>query len=79
MIQRILQAALDGEMNEHIKEDRPNRRNGHTDKQVQTSMGPVELEPPRDRNSSFEPNVSACSISYRFISTFNWSIFSRQS
>lgn len=57
MIHRILQAALDGEMDGHIKEDRPNRRNGHTDKQVQTSMGPVDLEPPRDRNASFEPKI----------------------
>jgi transposase-like protein len=57
MIQRILQAALDGEMDEHIKEDRPNRRNGYTDKQVQTSMGPVDIDPPRDRNGSFEPKI----------------------
>lgn len=57
MIQRILQAALDGEMDDHIKEDRPNRRNGYTDKQVQTSMGPVNIEPPRDRRGSFEPKI----------------------
>ena len=57
MIQRILQAALEGEMEEHIQEDRPNRRNGHTEKQVQTSMGPVGLQPPRDRKSSFEPKI----------------------
>ena len=57
MIQRILQAALDGEMDDHVKEDRPNRRNGYTDKQVQTSMGPVDIEPPRDRNASFEPKI----------------------
>lgn len=57
MIKRILQAALDGEMDEHIKDDRPNRRNGHTEKQVQTSMGPVDLEPPRDRNASFDPKI----------------------
>jgi len=57
MIQRILQAALDGEMDDHVKKDRPNRRNGYTDKQVQTSMGPVDIEPPRDRNASFEPKI----------------------
>ena len=57
MIQRILQAALNGEMDDHIKEDRPNRKNGHTEKQVQTSMGPVDLEPPRDRNASFQPKI----------------------
>lgn len=57
MIQRILQAALDGEMDDHLHEDRPNRKNGHTEKQVQTSMGPVDIEPPRDRNASFEPKI----------------------
>ena len=57
MIQRILQTALDGEMDDHVKKDRPNRRNGYTDKQVQTSMGPVDIEPPRDRNASFEPKI----------------------
>ena len=57
MIQRILQAALDGEMDDHIQEDRPNRRNGHTEKQVQTSMGPVDIEPPRDRKANFEPKI----------------------
>ena len=57
MIQRILQSALEGEMDEHIQVERPNRRNGHTDKQVQTSMGPVDIEPPRDRNASFEPKI----------------------
>jgi len=57
MIQRILQAALEGEMDDHLADDEPNRRNGYTDKQVQTSMGVVDVEPPRDRNGSFEPKI----------------------
>lgn len=57
MIQRILQAALEGEMDDHIAGDEPNRRNGYTDKQVQTSMGTIDVEPPRDRNGSFEPKI----------------------
>lgn len=57
MIGRILQAALDGEMDEHLSGDEPNRRNGHTSKQVKTSMGSVELNPPRDRAGSFEPEL----------------------
>lgn len=58
MIKRILQAALEGEMDDHMSEENiPNRRNGHTSKQVQTSLGNVNLAPPRDRNGSFEPKV----------------------
>lgn len=57
MIQRILHAAFEGEMDEHMSEDVPNRRNGYTSKQVQTSMGNIGVEPPRDRNGSFEPQI----------------------
>lgn len=57
MIQRILQAALDGEMDDHLDNGDVNRRNGYTGKQVQTSMGLVDLGPPRDRNGSFEPKI----------------------
>ena len=32
-----------------------NRRNGHTSKQVQTQLGEVTVQTPRDRQSSFEP------------------------
>jgi putative transposase len=58
MIQRILQAALEGEMDDHMSEDdTSNRRNGSTSKQVQTSMGNIQVDPPRDRNGSFEPKI----------------------
>lgn len=57
MIQRILHAALDGEIDDHLDGRKPNRRNGYTDKQVQTSMGPIDIEPPRDRQGSFEPKI----------------------
>jgi putative transposase len=57
MIGRILQAALEGEMDDHLTEDKPNRGNCHTRKQVKTSMGSVELSPPRDCQGSFEPEL----------------------
>lgn len=58
MIQRILQAALEGEIDEHLSDaEVSNRRNGYTEKQVQTSMGNVSIDPPRDRNGSFEPKI----------------------
>src|SRR5688572_23635545 len=61
MIQRIVNAALEGELDEHLLTQKEigqkNRRNGHTSKQIDTSMGPVEIHPPRDRESSFEPQI----------------------
>jgi Transposase, Mutator family len=35
----------------------PNSRNGSTPKRVLTEVGPLPLEAPRDRNSSFEPRL----------------------
>ncbi len=37
--------------------DLGNGRNGHTSKQVQTPMGEITIQTPRDRDSSFEPQV----------------------
>ncbi len=34
-----------------------NRRNGYSDKTVQTTKGPIELKIPRDRNGDFDPKV----------------------
>jgi putative transposase len=35
----------------------PNSRNGHTSKTVQSEIGPLGLDVPRDRQSSFEPRL----------------------
>lgn len=63
IIGRIVHAALNGEMESHLAEDkssddevrRSNRRNGSTQKRLKTSVGEVEIHPPRDRNGDFEP------------------------
>jgi len=56
LIKRILEASLDGEMDAHLDMgETPNRRNGHTEKQVKTALGPIGISPPRDRLGSFEP------------------------
>ena len=60
MLERILNAALEGEMNVHFSlEERSqgNRRNGKIPKQVQTRYGEVTVETPRDRDGSFEPQT----------------------
>ena len=58
LLESILNAALEGEMDAHLTEEERqlgNRRNGKMQKQVQTPLGEVTVSTPRDRNSSFEP------------------------
>ncbi|KWT73767.1 IS256 family transposase [Candidatus Magnetominusculus xianensis] len=58
LIKMILEAALDGEIESHLKTDSAkNRRNGRTSKIVRTDQSAFELETPRDRNSTFEPEI----------------------
>lgn len=60
MLERILNAALEGEMDAHLNEDdrlAGNRRNGRMSKQVQTKYGEVTVETPRDREGSFHPET----------------------
>ncbi len=58
LLENILNAALEGEMDAHLDADERslgNRRNGRMSKQVQTQLGEVTVHTPRDRHSSFEP------------------------
>ena len=59
LIGRILKAAYEEEMNEHISNTKSNnnRRNGSTSKSVKTGLGEVIVQPPRDRNGSFDPQI----------------------
>lgn len=62
---RIIERTLDAEMDNHLgysKHDPQgnnsgNSRNGNGKKTVIVDNEPVELEPPRDRNGSFEPQL----------------------
>src|SRR3954471_1189803 len=62
---RVVEAALEAEMTEHLGHDAggvpqgANVRNGATPKTVQTDLGPVEIRTPRDREGSFEPQLVA--------------------
>jgi transposase-like protein len=58
LIKQLTEAALQAEINTHLEKDiEPNRKNGYSKKTVQTSTGSFELETPRDRNGSFEPQI----------------------
>lgn len=60
LIKQALEAALEGEIEAHMSSDESgidNRRNGKMKKQVSGESGTFELETPRDRNGSFEPQI----------------------
>ncbi len=63
LVSAVLERALEAELTAHLGYDRHDRsghntgnsRNGTIGKKVQTSVGPVGLEVPRDRTGTFEP------------------------
>ena len=58
LLKEFLEEALEGELEAHIDQtDDPNRKNGKGKKKVKTAVGDVELTTPRDRNSTFEPEI----------------------
>ena len=65
LVREVLQAGLDTEMTEHLGYERHavegrgsgNSRNGFYSKTLNTEIGAVGLEVPRDRNGSFEPAI----------------------
>ncbi len=62
LLKQILEASLEGELDEHLKETRKsnkNRRNGHAQKNIQSSLGGFDIFSPRDRNCTFEPQTIA--------------------
>jgi putative transposase len=59
----VMERLLEAEMTEHLGHERQGRRkgtngrNGHSRKTVQTESGPVEIQVPRDREGTFEPQL----------------------
>jgi hypothetical protein len=67
LTKRLLESALKGELTDHLAYDRHdvagrdggNSRNGHRPKTVLTDVGPVQVDMPRDHDSSFKPKIVA--------------------
>jgi transposase-like protein len=65
LTKNVLETALDAEMAEHLGYEKHdpaghnsgNSRNGTCSKTVLTEIGPVEIEVPRDTESTFEPQI----------------------
>ena len=58
LIKQLTELALQAELESHLAQDlEQNRKNGTTKKTMKSSSGTFELETPRDRNGSFEPEI----------------------
>ena len=58
LVKQLTEAALEAELDSHLAEDiAENRRNGKSKKTVKSTGGKFELETPRDRAGTFEPQL----------------------
>ncbi len=63
MLQQFINNSLEAEMSEHLgynkhqKSEQPNKRNGKMSKTIGTELGDIQVDTPRDRESSFEPQL----------------------
>jgi len=58
LVKQLTEAALEAELDSHLADDVvPNRRNGKSNKTLKTSDGKIELDTPRDRAGTFEPQI----------------------
>ena len=58
LIKQLTEAAMEAELDEHLaEEEAPNRKNGKSSKTVKTLSGSFELDTPRDRANTFEPQL----------------------
>ena len=67
LVKQLTEAALEGELDSHLAEDvSGNRRNGKSKKTVKSTSGAFELETPRDRAGTFEPEAGEKAPAHRF-------------
>ena len=60
LLKSFLDSALEAELDTHLDQDERfsgNRKNGRTSKEIKTSAGTISVQTPRDRNSTFEPEI----------------------
>lgn len=58
LVKQLTEAALQAEIELHLDNDKQsNRKNGSSSKTIKSSVGSFELNTPRDRNGSFEPQL----------------------
>jgi transposase-like protein len=56
LIKQLTEATLQAELESHLTTE-INRKNGKSSKTMKSSVGEFELDVPRDRNGSYEPQI----------------------
>lgn len=60
LLKEFLEAAMEAELEDHLDDEQRaggNRKNGRGSKKLKTAEGTIELDTPRDRDSTFEPQI----------------------
>ena len=58
LIKQLTEAALQAEIESHLTQDlQKNRKNGFSSKTMKSEVGNFELDVPRDRTGTFEPQI----------------------
>lgn len=59
MLKAFLEEVLEGELEEHLEQEqnKANRKNGKQSKKVRSSIGEFSIDAPRDRKSTFNPQI----------------------
>ena len=58
LLKQLTEMTLKAEIDSYLAQDlKRNRKNGYSQKTMRTEHGEFELNTPRDRNGSFEPQV----------------------
>ena len=58
LIKQLTEAAMQAELEQHLEQgEAPNRKNGSSAKTMKSTAGSFELNTPRDRAGSFEPQI----------------------
>ena len=58
LIKQLTEAALSAEIDSHLTQDlNKNRKNGYATKTMKSEHGEFQLDVPRDRDGSFEPEI----------------------
>lgn len=58
LIKQLTEAAIKAELDAHLEADlEPNRKNGYSKKTMKSAAGEFDLQTPRDRSGTFEPQL----------------------
>jgi putative transposase len=60
LLKEFLESAMEAELEEHLDDEQRengNRKNGRTPKRLKTTEGTLDIETPRDRSSTFDPQI----------------------